>query len=118
MSIQIPKELMSESYLVRAEIISLHKAELENLQIFVSCAQIFLRSTGNLVPTATVSIPGIPYPEPPIAALIPSSINFSSIKTQSEGIKPSNCIYESGNWCGIDVPSYSNQTSCWKVSLL
>jgi hypothetical protein len=35
---------------------------------------------------------------------------------QTEGLKPEGCIFVNGNWCGFEVPSYTNQSSCWAVS--
>ncbi|KAL9117076.1 MAG: hypothetical protein Q9187_006392 [Circinaria calcarea] len=36
--------------------------------------------------------------------------------TQTEGLRPANCVMENSNWCGFEVKSYSDETGCWKAS--
>jgi hypothetical protein len=137
MSVNLPQDLLGGYYLVRSELLALHQVpSANNPQYYVGCAQIFLQSTGDMVPVSTVSIPGqvhlgdpadsfniydqplkLPYllPGPPVT-------NFKSGGTgaqtnQTEGLKPSDCICESGsNFCGVEVPDYSDSASCWTVS--
>ncbi|KAJ9272904.1 CAZyme family AA9 [Paecilomyces variotii] len=35
---------------------------------------------------------------------------------QTEGLKPKNCVFVNGNWCGLEVPDYNDQNSCWEAS--
>lgn len=37
-------------------------------------------------------------------------------ETQTEGLKPANCVLENANWCGIELDSYSTQVGCRNVS--
>lgn len=39
----------------------------------------------------------------------------SDVLVQTEGLKPEGCIFVNGNWCGYEVPDYSDQNSCWTV---
>ncbi|KAL1852587.1 hypothetical protein Plec18170_005718 [Paecilomyces lecythidis] len=38
------------------------------------------------------------------------------VLTQTEGLKPENCVFVNGNWCGLEVPDYNDQNSCWEAS--
>lgn len=60
LSIQIPSGLQGGDYLLRPEIIALHKAypEENTPEFYLGCAQITLESDGNSSPSETVSIPG------------------------------------------------------------
>lgn len=40
----------------------------------------------------------------------------AGVYVQTEGLKPEGCIFINGNWCAFEVPSYSDQNSCWTVS--
>ena len=132
LSVQLPKGLEGGSYLARPEILALHAAPVGDPQFYTGCAQIFLESSGNLVPESTVSIPGyvdyntpstnfdvwnkkkLPYtlPGPAIAKLKAGTQKASSMK-QTEGLRPEGCIMENGQWCGFEVPSYTDQKGCW-----
>lgn len=35
---------------------------------------------------------------------------------QNKGLKPEGCILERDNWCGFEVPSYTDEQGCWAVS--
>ncbi|CBX93965.1 hypothetical protein LEMA_P036390.1 [Plenodomus lingam JN3] len=135
LSINLPKGLEGGSYLVRPEILALHAANAGDPQFYTGCAQIFLQSSGNLVPESTVSIPGyVKYgqpatdfdiyntdnakytlPGPPIAKLVPGGTQMGNEAqmAQTEGLKPSGCLVENANWCGVEVSSYSDEKGCW-----
>jgi hypothetical protein len=142
LSITLPKGLVGGEYLVRPELLALHKANVGDPQYYTGCAQIFLESSGSLVPDSTVSIPGYvtvtdpadsfniwaappydgsvidgtyPIPGPPVANF--SSSGVTTQTTQTEGLKPAGCILESDSWCGVEVPDYSDETGCWDVSI-
>jgi hypothetical protein len=142
MTITLPKGLVGGEYLVRPELLALHNADKGDPQYYTGCAQIFLASSGDLVPDSTVSIPGYvtksdpadsfniwaappydgsvingpyPIPGPPVANF--SSGGVTTQTTQTEGLKPAGCILESDSWCGVEVPDYSDETGCWAVSL-
>lgn len=135
LSVVLPKGLQGGYYLARPEILALHAANSGNPQFYAGCAQIFLESTGDLVPAETVAIPGyvkagdpsvsvnIYYgddlskytpPGPAVAKLESGATATSkSQTTQSEGLRPAGCIVENDNWCGFEVPSYSDEAGCW-----
>jgi len=137
LSARLPKGLAGGYYLVRPELLALHAAVSGDPQFFTGCAQIFLDSSGNMVPTDTVSIPGyvsksdpgltfnvykdpmdLPYPIPgPKPANYKKATTAVAIqKTQKEGLTPPGCLLEVGNWCAHEVPSYSDQEGCWDAA--
>ncbi|OCL03194.1 lytic polysaccharide monooxygenase [Glonium stellatum] len=132
MSIVLPSDLQGGYYLVRPELVALHNATKGDPQFYIGCAQIFLQSSGNLEPESTVSIPGYvkageesvsfniyynpdnktyPVPGPAVAKLKAGAATTQ--KTQDEGLKPAGCILEKANWCGYEVPSYTDEAGCW-----
>lgn len=139
LSVKLPKGLQGGYYLARPEVLALHNATDGNGQFYAGCAQIFLQSSGNLVPESTVSIPGYvkfgepsvkfniyenknaeyKVPGPPVAKLTASnSIAGTSDgqTTQTEGQRPAGVIAENANWFGTEVPSYSDEPGCWASS--
>lgn len=133
-SVNLPKGLEGGYYLARPEILALHAANSGDPQFYTGCAQIFLESTGSLVPESTVSIPGyVAYgqpatsfdiyntdnakytvPGPPVAKLTSGAASGASTQSsQSEGLKPEGCLVENANWCGVEVSSYSTEAGCW-----
>lgn len=137
LSVNVPKGLESGSYLARPEILALHNANTGDPQFYTGCAQIFLEGSGNLSPESTVSIPGyVKYgepstsfniynsdlstykvPGPAVAKLVAKSSGASTASSkQTEGLKPEGCIVENSNWCGKEVPSYSDEKGCWAAS--
>jgi hypothetical protein len=135
LSVNLPKGLEGGDYLARPEILALHAAADGDPQFYTGCAQIFLESSGNLVPESTVSIPGyVKYGEPgtsfniystdaseyeipgPKVAKLTSGGAQSASETvlkQTDGLKPEGCIMENGNWCGKEVPDYTDSKGCW-----
>lgn len=133
MSFSLPKGLQGGDYLVRPEILALHAVAGSNdPQFYTGCAQVFLESKGDLVPESTVSIPGyvkknqpgtsfnIYYgmdpntyqvPGPAIAKLVSGSGSASS--TQQANTVPDNCLLVNGNWCGKEIPDFSDSKGCW-----
>jgi Auxiliary Activity family 9 (formerly GH61) len=137
MSVVLPSNLQGGYYLVRPEFLALHNAVKGDPQFYIGCAQIFLESSGNLTPESTVSIPGYvkageesvsfniyynpdnkPYPVPGPAVAKLKAGAATTQKSQDEGVKPAGCILENANWCGYEVPSYTNEAGCWAVSFL
>jgi hypothetical protein len=138
LSVNLPKGLEGGYYLARPEILALHAANADDPQFYTGCAQIFLESSGNLVPESTVSIPGyVKYgqpstnfdiyntdnakytvPGPSVAKLTSRGAQTGSTAqtSQTEGLKPAGCLVENANWCGKEVPSYSTETGCWASS--
>lgn len=136
-NVKLPKGLEGGDYLARPEILALHNANTGDPQPYTGCAQIFLKSSGNLGPESTVSIPGAmkagepsttwdiynqdnskyPVPGPAVAKLVAKANSASTASTsQTDGLKPANCIVENANWCGTEVPSYTDETGCWAAS--
>lgn len=132
MSVVLPSNLQGGYYLVRPELLALHNAAKGDPQFYTGCAQIFLESSGNLTPESTVSIPGYvkageesvsfniyynpdnkPYPVPGPAVAKLEAGAATTQKTQNEGVKPAGCILENANWCGYEVPSYTDEAGCW-----
>jgi hypothetical protein len=137
LAVKLPSNLLGGDYLVRPEILALHNAANGDPQFYVGCAQIFLQSTGNLVPESTVSIPGYvkageesvsfniwwnpdnkkyPNPGPAVAKYVAGDSGASTQATQKEGLRPAGCVMERANWCAYDLPSYTDATGCWAVS--
>ncbi|XP_014551014.1 lytic polysaccharide monooxygenase, partial [Bipolaris victoriae FI3] len=138
LNVKIPTGLERGYYLARPELLALHNAKDGDPQFYTSCAQIFLESDGNLVPESTVSIPGyVDYgqpstsfdiynrdkstyelPGPKLAKLTAKSAQNakSGQTTQTEGQKPTGCLVENANWCGVEVADYSDEKGCWASS--
>jgi len=136
-SVKLPQGLKGGYYLARPEVLALHNANTGDPQFYTGCAQIFLQSTGDLVPESTVSIPGYvtpgepalsfnlysedaknyQKPGPPVAKLVSGSAAMAGSQdaqmAQTEGKRPAGCICENGNWCGFEVSSYSTEAGCW-----
>lgn len=132
LNVNLPKGLEGGDYLARPEILALHAANDNDPQFYTGCAQIFLESSGNLVPESTVSIPGyVKYgqpstdfdiyntpsskyvvPGPKVAKLTAGGTQKAST-TQADGLKPEGCIMENANWCGKEVSSYNTEKGCW-----
>lgn len=121
-------------YLVRPELLALHVASKGEPQFYHGCAQIFLQSSGTLVPDETVSIPGFikkddpsvnynyfredsgdyELPGPPVLeSFSPSGSQGPS--EQTEGVKPEGCILEIANMCVEEFPKPSDIEECWDV---
>ncbi|KAL8841383.1 MAG: hypothetical protein Q9205_002779 [Flavoplaca limonia] len=142
LSIKLPTDLAGGYYLVRPEILALHEADKSppDPQFYVGCAQIFLESTGSAVPQDTVSIPGHVNMQHPAMTFgvwnTPKPISFPQFGPkiyqsgsskrdlerrtdqleQTVGLKPANCIMENNNWCGITLPSSSDEQGCYASS--
>ncbi|KAL8731583.1 MAG: hypothetical protein Q9166_003271 [cf. Caloplaca sp. 2 TL-2023] len=142
LSINLPTDLAEGYYLVRPELLALHQADKNppDPQFYVGCAQIFLQSTGSSVPKDTVSIPGyvdmqhpamtfdiwtapkqLSFPQfgPPAYKSGSSKRNIEARAThlkQTFGLKPANCLIENDNWCGLTLPSYSDEKGCYASS--
>lgn len=76
----------------------------------------------------------LPYPMygPPVyeatsqAGSTSSKIGFKSESTtdknvnhhvnQNLGLEPSDCVATNGNWCGVELSAYSDETGCWNAS--
>lgn len=135
LNVKLPAGLEGGDYLARPELLALHAANDRDPQFYTGCAQIFLKSDGNLVPESTVSIPGyVDYdqpatsfdiynkdastyqlPGPKLAKLSPSGVQSASTgqKAQTDGLKPAGCLVENGNWCGKEVSDYTTEKGCW-----
>ncbi|KAI8942633.1 hypothetical protein NX059_000687 [Plenodomus lindquistii] len=138
LSVNLPKGLEGGYYLARPELLALHAANSGEPQFYTGCAQIFLKSSGNLVPESTVSIPGYVkqgepstsfdiynkdaaeyvLPGPEVAKLAPRGTQSGNEAqaAQAEGLKPAGCLVENANWCGKEVASYSDEKGCWASS--
>lgn len=140
MSFPIPTDLAGGYYLVRPELLSLHESDKSppDPQFYVGCAQIFLESKGNKVPSQTVKIPGLvditnpsvlfniyepkwPYhvPGPGVytAGKSPAK-TVRGVEKQTEGMLPGNVEMTNANWWGTKLDKYHTEDGCWNVSLL
>ncbi|KAK5004377.1 hypothetical protein LTR60_006569, partial [Cryomyces antarcticus] len=141
LSVNLPSDVAGGYYLVRPEVLALHQADKtpSDPQLYVGCAQVFLKSAGTATPSNTVSIPGhvaegqpglkfniwatpmaLPYPMPGPAVYQSTTKRDLSARTvqtsQSEGLKPANCVLENANWCGTEIAQYSGESACWSAS--
>ncbi|KAI1821564.1 lytic polysaccharide monooxygenase [Xylaria intraflava] len=116
-------------------------------QFYVGCAQVFVESsvTGDLeVPSElSVSIPGYlrqddpsmtyniytdeeyadpkkPYPMMGPKPYVPTAnlkVPSGKVVHQTKGRVQDSCLLINGNWCGIEVPSYTDDpTGCWNAT--
>ncbi len=139
LSVTLPGDIEGGYYYLRPELLALHAAADGDPQFYVGCAQIFVDSAGTAKPP-TVAIPsddyakpGSPamnfnyhYPKgkestypnygPPAYKSTGQASNGGSSMKQTEGLKPSDCVLQVGNWCGKEVSKYSDQDGCWAVS--
>lgn len=134
-SVTIPDSLAGGDYLVRPELLALHNIAVKNQpEYYVGCAQVFLESTGSSGPAETVSIPGYtsmsdsgnqynafdkplkPFtvPGPKVYKSVDSGASMKSQK-QVNGLAPSDCILTNDNWCGKEIPDFSDEEGCWKA---
>lgn len=138
LAVKIPGDLATGDYLVRSELLALHAAPQNEPQFYVSCLQLVLTAGGTAQPQETVALPSEAY-----AKLGTEAMNFNYYYppdvsknypdygpatyvasgaggggpsvTQTEGLRPDDCIFEAGNWCGKEVSSYTDENSCWEV---
>ncbi|EGS21285.1 uncharacterized protein CTHT_0031380 [Thermochaetoides thermophila DSM 1495] len=111
-------------------------------QPYVGCAQLFIQSSvppETAIPSEkTVSIPGHLSPSDPglnfnvyrgegkessyrvpgpavYFPTAPPGNNKAQNPTiqQTDGLIPDNCLVKNANWCGVEVPRYTNQAGCW-----
>jgi len=137
LSVTIPDSLAGGDYLVRPELLALHNIAVKNQpEYYIGCAQVHLDSSGSSGPDSTVSIPGytsmsdsanqynaFDKPLKPFTNVGPdvyksTSNNQYFSKTsakQSTGLKPDDCILTNANWCGKEIPDYSDEEGCWKA---
>lgn len=135
MNIKIPDDLAGGNYLVRTELLALHEADKSppDPQFYIGCAQIFLQSTANSVPTpdSMVSIPGYvrksdpsvlfniyvprwPYPMPgpaPYTKGVPSERTAAA--AFHGGLLPPKTVAVNGNWWGTEQEPYNTESGCW-----
>jgi hypothetical protein len=45
-----------------------------------------------------------------------TNIARSSQKNQTDGVIPANCLLKNANWCGVEVPAYHDEATCWASS--
>ncbi|KAM7203823.1 Glycosyl hydrolase family 61 domain containing protein [Naviculisporaceae sp. PSN 640] len=142
LSIKVPAGLPTGYYLYRTEILTFQNVTNNYVdpQFYVGCAQMFIQgsSDGPLeIPVdRKVSIPGhvklgdksihfniydeplkLPYNTPGPKPFIPvaggSSPGVVKKVVQTQGAVPPSCLVKNANWCGVEVPSYSDETGCW-----
>jgi hypothetical protein len=141
LSINLP-DLPRGKYLIRSEIITLQNVTdgFVDPQFYSGCAQLYIQSdkTGSLsIPSESkATIPGhvsredpglvfniydLHRPEyiiPGPKVFFPSSGTPSKVKavsplSEDQGGIPDECLIVSGNWCGVEVPSYTTLDGCW-----
>jgi hypothetical protein len=132
-SVTIPDSLAGGDYLVRPELLALHNIAVKNQpEYYIGCAQVFLESSGSSGPKSTVSIPGYTsmsdsgnqynaFDKPLKPFTVPGPDVYTSVggfsrmtsQTQTNGLQPSNCILTNDNWCGTEIPDYTDEEGCW-----
>jgi hypothetical protein len=144
LSVNLPSALPTGYFLVRPELLALHNADKGNPQFYAGCAQVFVSGTTSepldVPANNSVSIPGyvsmgepsvsfniysqplaLPYPIPgpevyyPVLPQSPVQTKIVQAK-QTTGAIPSGCILKNANWCGFEVPSYTDEDGCWASS--
>lgn len=144
LSVDVPQGLKGGDYLVRTELLALHAAQDDppDPQFYVGCAQVFLEgSEDGAVPegitidkdTYDLGIKGLtynlystplelPYPRFGPAVYKPDAKAAKAASgeqaVQKKGLEPEGCILVRDDWCGFEVPSYSDEEGCWAVCLL
>ncbi|KAL1971376.1 hypothetical protein VTN77DRAFT_329 [Rasamsonia byssochlamydoides] len=74
-------------------------------------------ATTTVTPLPTASVPSSQQNVGECAVVIAEEIEKRAAPlVQTEGLKPEGCIFVNGNWCGFEVPSYTDQNSCWASS--
>ncbi|KAL4946435.1 glycosyl hydrolase family 61-domain-containing protein [Aspergillus oleicola] len=145
LSADIPPGLKGGDYLVRTELLALHAASDSppDPQFYVSCAQVFVEGSEDGAVPEGITIDGstyntdmkgltyniytepleLPYPKFGPDVYQPSSSTKSGSGSgsgaqvkQSKGLEPEGCILVRDNWCGKEVPSYSDEEGCWASS--
>jgi hypothetical protein len=137
LSVTIPDSLAGGDYLVRPELLALHNIAVKNQpEYYLGCAQVHLSSSGSMGPGSTVSIPGYtsmsdpgnqynafdkplkPYTIVGPDVYEPTTNNQYYSKNsnkQTTGLKPEGCLLTNANWCGVEIPDYSDEEGCWKA---
>ncbi|PNS21674.1 Apoptosis-inducing factor A [Sphaceloma murrayae] len=136
-SVKLPSGLQGGYYYLRPELLALHAASDGDPQFYTGCAQVFLEGNGNLTPDTTASIPGYvkksdqamtwniyygtspsnyPTVGPKVSTFSPNNNLRVAQTSQTIGLKPEGCIIENANWCGFEVPDYTDEDSCWASS--
>lgn len=138
LTVPIPSDLAGGYYLVRPELLSLHRAQKFNdPQFYVGCAQVFLESSGSSVPKDTVSIPGyvdmskpamtydiytvplkLPFPSfspPTYSGSSKRSVEELDTQVQTIGAKPAECEFQNNNFCGHKLATYKDEAGCYAV---
>lgn len=141
LSVKVPAGLPTGYYLYRTEILTFQNVTNNYVdpQFYVGCAQLFIQGSSDgpleIPADRKVSIPGhvklgdksihfniydeplkLPYntpgPKPFIPAAGGSSPGVKKV-TQTQGAVPPSCLVKNANWCGVEVPSYTDETGCW-----
>ncbi|KAH6856962.1 glycoside hydrolase family 61 protein [Chaetomium sp. MPI-CAGE-AT-0009] len=142
LSINLPSELPTGSYLARHEIITLQNVtnEVTDAQFYVGCAQLAIEGTSDspIPADKTVSIPGhisdpadpaltfnvykqdaSTYRVPGPKAFLPGaggSATKSRRQDAPSGLVPDDCLVKNANWCAAALPQYSDEAGCWAAS--
>lgn len=141
LSAVLPTDLPGGDYLIRSELLALHAAPQDDPQFYVACMQVFVDSAGSSLPKDTVAIPSDAYAKIGDEAMTwnlydgrddstypgygpPTYVSSGAVDpnakfegTQTEGLRPTNCIMEVRNWCATPEPSYDTEDECWTVRL-
>lgn len=132
-TVKIPESLQGGDYLVRPELLALHNIpEKHQPEFYIGCAQVFLQSSGSEGPAETVSIPGHvtgedpgttynPFEKPLKPYTVPGPDVYKSVNKgsamndlkQTTGLPKEGTIVSNRNWCGVEVPSWNDEDSCW-----
>lgn len=63
----------------------------------------------------------LPFPDfgpPPYTGSSSKRSIEARAMTPKIGLKPEGCVTENVNWCGFMPPSYTDQSSCYQVSVI
>jgi len=141
LSVNLP-DLPKGRYLVRTEIITLQNVTngVVDPQFYSGCAQLYIESdktTPLSIPSnSKVTIPGHLSPKDPglifnvydlhrpayivpgpkvffPGPIAPSKVKAAVPLSAAQGGIPDNCLLKNANWCGVEVPNYTNEDGCW-----
>ncbi|KAL4921362.1 glycosyl hydrolase family 61-domain-containing protein [Aspergillus aurantiobrunneus] len=141
MSVKVPHGIRGGDYLVRTELLALHAAR-ENPpdpQFYVGCAQVFVHGgedgdvpQGVVIDRTTYDLGmegltydiyagqlALPYPRFGPEVYRPGSSSARGAGgevVQKKGFEPEGCVVVRDDWCGFEVPSYSDEQGCWASS--
>ncbi|KAK3306449.1 glycoside hydrolase family 61 protein [Chaetomium strumarium] len=60
--------------------------------------------------------PDIFFPTAGTTTTAAATTSMEPSQNQTDGFIPANCLLKNANWCGVEVPAYSDEAACWASS--